>query len=143
MSDTSHFFSFKHYFEIATFVLVMIQTTQNVGMHFLSVSNCFCCTRINVYTKYVAGAFRDQSLGEGRGQKYQRSPFGCKMEMQRTWGKLRRFPPWFFNTKSFKKLTIFRARPGKNRQCFSLYQKCAARRENCYNFHPQIASQTP
>ena len=78
MSDTSHFFSFKHYFEIATFVLLMIQTTQNVGMHFLSVSNCFCCTCIIVYTKYVAGAFRDQSLGEGRGQNTKGPPLDAK-----------------------------------------------------------------
>ena len=75
------------------------------------------CTRFSVS---VSGACRDQNVGEGRGQKYQGSTL------------------WLFLKRLF-----FRARPGKERCFLAFYQKCAARRENFYNFHPPIASQTP
>ena len=81
------------------------------------------------------GAFRDQNLGEGRGQKTKGPSLITKCKAVR--GKLSRVPPWLFYAESFKKMGYIFARALGKQTIFQFFS------ENFYNFHPPTATQTP
>ena len=57
--------------------------------------------------------------------------------------KLLRVPPWLFYVRNLKNRLFFARALVKKVVIFTPRQKCAARRENFYNFYPPMASQTP